>query len=390
MFNEETCERCGTCLSQCPFLEIPKEKAKDEISRMIETRTSKEIIKDCAGCLYCDTICPTQSNPSGLRKEIRLRKNYEEGVGRLPLISEENPTNLMSIGLEIETEEKERNLKEYSNPPMSSEMFYIGCSPSYLYTDLAKTTLLEGLPRVGGIKYCCGGYVYNLFGEEEAKIKGKKLHEEFDKLGIKKLITFCPGCDKMTRGVYPGIVEGYDIESQTIIEYLIEQYHKGEIRFTNKINKRIAFHDPCPWRALDRKIYDTPRELLEIMGAEVVEMKHNREKSLCCSAPVSTRNGELAAKIADKRISEAEEMNADAIAFACTGCVFALSKKAAEKNIETYYITELAQMAIGETPPHRIVEVSDRITAHLAEKIGEDLSLISDKYIIKSGEIRRL
>ena len=34
--------------------------------------------------------------------------------------------------------EKEKNLKEYSNPPMSREMFYIGCSPSYLYTDLAK------------------------------------------------------------------------------------------------------------------------------------------------------------------------------------------------------------------------------------------------------------
>ena len=390
MFNEETCKRCGACLTQCPFLETPKKKAVQEISRMIETRTSEEIVRDCAGCLYCDTICPTQSNPSGLRKEIKTGRNREEGVGSLVLISEEIPMNLMTAGLEFDTEEKVKNLKEYSNPPMSSEMFYIGCSPSYLSTDLAKTALLKGLPLLGGIKYCCGGYVYNLFGEEEAEIKGKQLRDEFHKLGIKKLITFCPGCHKMTSSVYPEIVDGYDIESQTIIEYLVEQYHKGELKFTKRINKRIAFHDPCPWRALDRKIYDAPRELLEIMGAEVVEMKHNREKSLCCSAPVATRNGDLATKIANQRISEAEEINADAIACACTGCVFSLSRRSAKKNIETYYITELAQMAIGENPPHRFIEISNRLNAVMAQKIGENPSLITDKHIIKNGTVQRL
>lgn len=389
MFNEETCELCGTCLSQCPFLQLPIEKAKEEISRMIETRTSEEIIKNCAGCSYCNTICPTQSNPAGLRKEIKLRKNREQGVGSLLLISEEVPLNLMSIGLELETEEKMQNLKKYTNPPKSKSMFYIGCSLAYIYTDLAKTKLLESLPLVGGMKYCCGGYVYSLFGEEEARIKGEKLLEEFNKLGVEKLVTFCPGCDLMIRGVYPKIIEEYNIESQSIIEYLIEKYHEGELEFTNKIDQRITFHDPCPWRGLDRKIYESPRELLEIMGAEVVEMKHNREKSLCCGAPVSVKNRELAERIANKRVSEAEEAGAEAIAFICTGCVFALSKTALEKNIEAYYITELAQMAIGEKPPHRIVEVTNRSIELLGKKISQNLGLIKDKYIIKNGKIQK-
>ena len=390
MFNEETCERCGTCLFQCPFLQLPMEKAKEEIPRMIETRSSEEIIKNCAGCSYCNTICPTQSDPAGLRKEIKLRKNREEGVGSLLLISEEAPLNLMSIGLELETKEKEENLKKYTNPPKSKEMFYIGCSLSYIYTDLAKTKLLESLPLLGGMKYCCGGYVNSLFGEEEAKIKGRELLEEFNKLGVEKLISFCPGCDRMIKGVYPKIIEGYNIESQSIIEYLIEKYHKGELEFTNKINQRITFHDPCPWRSLDRKIYESPRELLEIMGAEVVEMRHNREESICCGAPVSFRNRELAERIANMRVSEAEEAGAEAIAFICTGCVFALSNKATEKNIETYYITELAQMAIGEKPPHRIVEVTNRTIELMAKKIVENPGLIKDKCVIKNGKIQRL
>lgn len=390
MFNEETCERCGTCLSQCPFIQLPIEKAKEEISRMIETRTSEEIIKNCAGCGYCNIICPTQSNPSGLRKEIKLRKNRKEGVGSLLLISEEVSLNLMTIGLELETEEKKENLIKYTNPPKSKEMFYIGCSLSYIYTDLAKTKLLESLPLMGGMKYCCGGYVSSSFGENEARIKGRELLEELNKLGVEKLITFCPGCDAIIRGLYPRIIEEYNIEGQSIIENLVERYHKGELEFTNKINQRITFHDPCPWRGLDSKIYESPRELLEIMGAEVVEMNHNRKKSLCCGAPVSVRNRELAEEVANMRVSEAEEVGAEAIAFICTGCVFALSKKAMEKNIETYYITELAQMAIGENPPHRIVEVTNRTIELMAKKIVENPGLIKDKYIIKNGKIHRL
>ncbi|MGQ9720436.1 MAG: (Fe-S)-binding protein [Candidatus Jordarchaeum sp.] len=390
MFNEETCERCGTCLSRCPFLQLPLEKAKEEISRMIETRTSEEILRNCAGCSYCNTICPTRSEPAGLRKEIRLKKNREEGVGSLLLITEEVPLNLMSIGFELEIEKKRENLKKYMNPPKSKEMFYIGCSLSYIYTDLVKTKLLEDLPLLGGMKYCCGGYVNSLFGQEEAKIKGKKLLKEFNKLGVEKIISFCPGCDRITRGLYPEIIEDYNIESQSIIEYLVEKYHRGELEFTNKIDKRITFHDPCPWRSLDRKIYESPRELLEIMGAEVVEMSHNREKSLCCGAPVSFRNRALAEKIANMRVSEAEEVGAEALAFICTGCVFALSKSAVEKNIEAYYITELAQKAIGEKPPHRIVEVTNQAMELMARKIVENTSLLKDKYIIKNGVVQKL
>ncbi|MHA1643916.1 MAG: 4Fe-4S binding protein [Candidatus Freyarchaeota archaeon] len=42
MFKEENCKRCGACLSECPFLQLPAEEAKKEISRMIETRESEK------------------------------------------------------------------------------------------------------------------------------------------------------------------------------------------------------------------------------------------------------------------------------------------------------------------------------------------------------------
>lgn len=391
MFNEKTCQRCGVCLEQCPFMQLPLEKAKKEIIKMIETKSSRRILKKCASCSYCNVVCPTGSNPFALIREIQMRNTRKEGVISLALITEEIPNNLMTIGLEIDPEKKQQDLKKYLNPPKSEEMFYLGCGIPYVFSDLAKTKLLEDLPAVGGIKYCCGSYVRR-FGEEESRIKGLDLFEKFKTLGVKKLITFCPGCETMLKGVYPSIIEGYDIVGQNIIEFFIEKYHKGELEFKNKIKKRITFQDPCPWRNLDRKIYQSPRAFLEIIGAEVVEMEHNKEKSLCCGAPftLTNRNAALGNEVAKKRVSEAENVNADIIAHICTGCLHTLSQHASDKNIESYYVTELAQMAIGEKAAHTIVEASEQIKKAIFNKIRENPCLLTERYIIKNGEIKQV
>lgn len=390
MFNEKTCQRCGICLEQCPFMQLPIEKAKEEISLMIETRKSKKIIHNCAGCSYCNVICPTQSNPWALRKEIRLRHIHERGVSSLPLITEEMPNNLMSISYEVDSIEKSKDIEKYTNPPKSKEMFYLGCGVPYIFPDLAKSKLLEDLPIIGGMKYCCDGYAYSLFGENEAKLKGLELLDKLQALEIEKLISFCPGCEDMIKAVYPSIVEGFNIECQNVIDYLIEKYHKGELEFKNRINQKVTFQDPCPWRNLDKKIYEGPRELLEIIGSEVVEMKHNKKNSLCCGVPVAASNRALGRKIAKMRIKEAQDVDADSIAFICTGCLFGLSKQASSKNIESYYITELAQMAIGEKPYHKILETSKQIENHLFKKVVENPNLMKERYIIKNGKITRI
>jgi len=390
MFNEETCQRCGTCLEQCPFLHLPIESAKEEISKMIETRKSRKIIKNCASCSYCNVICPTGSNPYALIREIRLRNYRENGVRCIPLITKEIPHNLMSISLEINTEQKQRELNKYENPPKNKNMFYVGCGIPYCFPDLTQSKLFEDFPLLGGMDYCCGGYVHSYFGEGEAKIKGLELFEKFKTLGVEKLITFCPGCDAMIKGVYPSIIEGFNVEGQTIIDYFVEKYHQGELKIKKKINQRITFQDPCPWRNLDKKIYDGPREFLEIIGAEVVEMKHNREKSLCCGAPLIISNSTLATKIAKERIAEAEHVSAEIIAHICTGCLATLSKSATERNINSYYITELAQMAIGETPPLKILENTKNLNNQIMKIISKNPKLIAERYIIKNGKISRL
>ena len=47
--------------------------------------------------------------------------------------------------------------------------------------------------------------------------------------------------------------------------------------------KRITFHDPC-YLGRANNIYEAPRELIQKLDAELVEMKRSRANGLCCGA----------------------------------------------------------------------------------------------------------
>ena len=179
------------------------------------------------------------------------------------------------------------------------------------------------------------------------------------------------------------------IEFQTFSQYLVEKYHCDEIQFPEKFNEKITFHDPCAWLGLDAKVFNAPRELLEILGFEVVEMKHNQKKTLCCGSPVRDSNKELYNKITDMRLMEVEDIEVNKIVVSCTGCL-SIAKPAKERNIETYHILGLAQMAIGEKPPHRTIELREKYQGLIENTIKESPDLLNDKVILKNGKIQRI
>jgi len=370
-------------------MEMPVEKAREEVARFIDTKSSSMIEMNCASCTYCNVVCPTSSNPADLRRDMLSEKARQGGAMCIGLICEEVPANLMTIALEHEKAEKEKHLAKYTDPERSETAFYLGCSLSYLYTDLAHTDLLEGFPKIGGMKYCCGGYVNRNFGEDESRIKGELLLDRLNETGIKKIVTFCPGCDHMLQDVYPTLLDNFEIEVQNIVDYLLERHNAGDLPLHNKLDKKITFHDSCAWRSVNSKIYDGPRALLKCMGAEVVEMEHNRQESMCCGAPLAGKNPDLADVVAAKRILEAKAVGAEIIAVSCTGC-FALGKKAAVQNIDVYNITELAQLAIGENPLHRQAEISKQLSMNMMNTFANNPDLLKTRYRIENGQVIKL
>ncbi len=389
MFHFETCKRCGACLTACPALQMPKDQARREILNLLDQGVNDFILSSCAGCGYCDSICPTKSNPSELRKDILQANNRKKGVSSLRIMSEDVPFNIMSAGLEMEKQAKLLRLSVLENPEPREEIFYLGCALSYIYTDLAQSALFQKLPILGGMKYCCGAYAWHAFGKKEAQIKGRRLLDALKKTGVKSVVTVCPECEDMLGRVYPSLVDGFDIQTKSILDYLWEEHQAGRLSFKHSLPGKVTLQDSCAWRKTGPRAYETPRRLLRAIGMEVVEMKHNREKSICCGTPLLGINSKLAASIAEKRVTEAKAAGAETLAVGCTGC-FAISEPAAKQGLDTYHITELIQMAIGEKPLHRIEETKTKLVATVINKMAATRSLLAQKHIIEDGIVRLL
>jgi len=122
------------------------------------------------------------------------------------------------------------------------------------------------------------------------------------------------------------------------------------------------------------------------LGAEVVEMEHNRGNSICCGNPPSPNlKPPVSKKMSAERIAEAEEQEVDALVVNCVGCL-SLSRASLEKGIETYHLVELVQMAIGEEPVHRINETLNNIDKTIMGEMKENFQILMTRYIAEKGK----
>ncbi len=60
-------------------------------------------------------------------------------------------------------------------------------------------------------------------------------------------------------------------------------FTEGRLKVTRPLKYRVTFHDPCHLGRFN-KGYEAPRELLALLGCELVEMGRCRANSFCCGA----------------------------------------------------------------------------------------------------------
>jgi len=151
--------------------------------------------------------------------------------------------------------------------------------------------------------------------KEEYENHKKEFKKKFP---FKDAITFCPTCTVFLK-------EGHGIKAKHVLQVILEKLPKANL------DMKVTFHDPCDFsRGL--RIIDEPRQILEKLGVEVVEMKNSKENSRCCGGGggILMTDQELSNDIAKKRIYEALETGADTIITSCPTCETTLKKAAQE------------------------------------------------------------
>ena len=224
-------------------------------------------------------------------------------------------------------------------------LFYPGCLTKFVLkqeADNYKKILIKiGIDFIMlPDEFCCGSPALNAGYESDAIKLARKNIENFKKHDIKRIITNCPACYKNFLN-YKEMLPDWDIEVEHITSIILGYLRKKNIKY--RLNDRVTYHDPCHL-GRHSKIYDEPREILERLGFEVIEMRNNRENALCCGggAGLKTNNPELANKIAMKRIEQAKSININKIITTCPLCFAHLGENSDIEIIEFSYAVACA------------------------------------------------
>jgi Fe-S oxidoreductase len=165
--------------------------------------------------------------------------------------------------------------------------------------------------------------------------------------GVKKIITTCPHCFNTIKNEYPELGGNYDvIHHTTLLQSLINE---GKIVLKEGgafKGKKISYHDSC-YLGRANNIYEAPRKVLEVLDAELIEMKRCRSNGLCCGAGGAQMFKEEEAgttRINIERAEEAVATGAQIIAAACPFCNTMMTDGIKNKEKEN----EMAVLDIAE------------------------------------------
>ena len=241
-------------------------------------------------------------------------------------------------------------------------LFWVGCAGSF---DERAQKITRDICRIlehVGMKYAILGTEESCTGDPAKRAGNEFLFQmqamtniqTLNAYEIKKIVTGCPHCFNTIRNEYPGLGGNYDVihHSQLIQQLIDEGKLKAEGGESFK-GKKITFHDPC-YLGRANGIYEAPRAALEILDAELVEMKRCKSNGLCCGGGGAQmfKEPEKGSKdINIERIDEALSLEPNIVAASCPFCMTMLSDGIKnynkEQEVKVLDIAEITVRANG-------------------------------------------
>ncbi len=199
--------------------------------------------------------------------------------------------------------------------------------------------------------------LFQMLAEENIKM--------YNKRQVKRIVCSSPHAYNTIKNEYPEYGGEFDVVH--ITQFIHELIEEGRIKFTNKLNYEVTYHDPC-YLGRFNDIYDIPRKILELLpGVKVKEMPNNKQFSYCCGGGGGGMFREtpewVEERISEKRVLEAKEtldsfesgksenkpkrMIITACPFCTSMLTDATKTKQIEEEIEVKDIVELVLEAMG-------------------------------------------
>lgn len=240
-------------------------------------------------------------------------------------------------------------------------LFWVGCAGSFDQRAQSITKAFVTILNKVGINFAILGSEEMCTGDPARRAGNEFLFQMMayqninilNGYNIKKIVTACPHCFNTLKNEYPELGGNYEvIHHSTFIQQLIDE---GKIIIKEGgafKGKKITYHDSC-YLGRSNGIYEAPRQVIEALDVELVEMKRCKTKGLCCGAGGSQMFKEEEkghTRVNWERTAEALETKSNIVASACPFCNTMLTDgikvKEKEGEVQVLDIAELIAQSI--------------------------------------------
>ncbi|MEM4789402.1 MAG: (Fe-S)-binding protein [Ignisphaera sp.] len=374
------CNKCKYCrfvftpdardhrfVNQCPrgetfkfasyYAEGTVEVARGLIEGRLQwSKTIEHILYTCTDCGHCEFWCENAMRVYPLTVMEVMKEHYVKEIG-LPEYWKPIIENLRKTKNPFGEPLEKRNTwipSEALLPRSSKIMLFVGDIYCYKAPHIPQVAV-RILHRLG----IDVGYLYEeewhsgyLFFRAGLYDEGLEFLEHnikaLEKAGAKTVIFLDPHDYRTFLKETRDANKDLPFEVKFFADYVAPLLEKESSKL-RKIGGKVVYHDPCNLtrNIMPFPVWDSPREILKIVGVEVIEMYRNRLNTYCCGAGggVLFTFPELSMLTARRRLEEAIAVGGQSVVTMCPSCISSFKNVAKEFKVDVYDIIELIDKA---------------------------------------------